>query len=143
MIGDQYQAEDITQETFIKLYHSLGKNETIINHKAWLYKVASNLCKNKIRRKSVFRRMISKNPNPIENMENNGEENILQSEKIEIFRKVLSKLSPREQILLQLYKDGFSYHEISEVTNIKKDHVGTVLSRAIIKCSKLIDKEKS
>lgn len=142
LIGDQCQAEDITQETFVNLYYYLNKKKDIINPKSWLYQVAANLSKNFIKRKSIIRRILSETSALAANFDDGLEDSIIQSERIKLLRKALQKLSARDQILLQLYKDDLSYKEIAEITKIKQKYVGTYLSRAIIKCAKLFEKEQ-
>ncbi len=142
LIGDQCQAEDITQETFVKFYYYLNKKKDIINPKSWLYQVAANLSKNHLKRKNMFRRILSETSGKITYIDDGLEDNIIQSEKIKLLRNALQKLSSRDQILLQLYKDDLSYKEIAEITKIKQKYVGTYLSRAIIKCAKLFEKEQ-
>ena len=143
LIGDQCQAEDITQETFVKLYYQINNDENIVNPKSWLYQVASNLSKNFIKRKNILRRILSESSARTDNIDDSLEENVIRSEKIKLLRKLLQKLSARDQILLQLYNDDLSYKEIAEISKIKEKYVGTYISRAIIKCSKLFKKEQS
>ena len=46
---NQYDAEDIVQEVLIRLMQSAGVFEDESHEKAWLLKVASNLCKDKLK----------------------------------------------------------------------------------------------
>ena len=141
LIGDLHKAEDITQDTFLKLYNYLKNNENINHPQSWLYQVSANLSKNHIKRNNIYRRLISKNETITTTSDDNLEDNILQSEKISMFRYALKKLSVRDQVLLQLYRDGLSYKEIAEISNVKITSVGKMLSRAISKCTRLIEKE--
>ena len=142
LVGDQCQAEDITQETFVKLYYYRNNNENIKNPKSWLYKVAANSSKNYLKRKYILHRILSKTNIIASNIDEEIEDNIIRAEKIKLLRKILQELSARDQILLQLYNDGLSYKEIAEAANIKEEYVGTYISRAIIKCSNFIEKEQ-
>lgn len=45
MLGSVTMAEDATQECFLRLMESILKNRIPVAFKPWLYKVASNLCK--------------------------------------------------------------------------------------------------
>lgn len=142
LIGDLHKAEDITQDTFLKLYYYLKNNNNISYPQSWLYRVAANMSKNHIKRNNIYRRLISKHEKIPTSIDDSIEDNILQSEKINIFRRALKKLSVRDQVLLQLYRDGLSYKEIAEISKIKMASVGKMLSRAISKCAIQIEKEQ-
>jgi len=139
MMG-QAEADDITQETFIKLYNYLNSDNNIRNPKAWLYCVAVNLCRTKLRRINNFRHIINKKLNTC-NPVSSVETDYLKKEKINLVKKALKKLSPREQILLQLYREGLSYAEIAETAGVNKNSVGSMLSRAIHKMAKMLKEE--
>ncbi|MBM3236690.1 sigma-70 family RNA polymerase sigma factor [Candidatus Poribacteria bacterium] len=48
-IGDYHRAEDLSQETFLRVFKSASRYEPKAQFKNWLYKIAVNLCKNEIR----------------------------------------------------------------------------------------------
>lgn len=51
-LGNFHDAEDVSQEVFIKAYRSLSKLRRYDSFLAWLYSIASNLCKDWIRNQS-------------------------------------------------------------------------------------------
>lgn len=48
-IGDYHQAEDLSQETFLRVFKSASRYEPRAQFKNWLYRIAVNLCKNEHR----------------------------------------------------------------------------------------------
>lgn len=57
MIGDYDQALDLTQETFLRVYKSLGNYRSDYQFSTWIYRIASNLAIDDIRwrrRRSIF-----------------------------------------------------------------------------------------
>lgn len=48
-IRDYHRAEDLTQETFLRIFKNSNRYTPKSYFKNWLYKIASNLCKNEIR----------------------------------------------------------------------------------------------
>ncbi len=50
-LNDREQAKDILQETFVRAWQYLSKNETVDNFKAFLYKIMSNLVIDEYRRR--------------------------------------------------------------------------------------------
>ncbi|MFC1514156.1 RNA polymerase sigma factor [candidate division KSB1 bacterium] len=140
MTGDTVEAEDITQETFIRLYDYLQKGKTVYNPKAWLYRVAANLCINQLKQKKRFRMFIKSNmhdPNKTSNIETE----YLKQERHERINNALQQLSLQDRVLLQLYQDGLSYAEISEAASINRNSVGKMLSRAIEKAANILKEE--
>lgn len=51
MVGDRDEAEEIAQETFVKAYIHAEKYKTIAKFSTWLYTIATNLVRNRIRSK--------------------------------------------------------------------------------------------
>jgi len=44
-LGDQAQAEDALQDTFIKVWQHMADERRLLNEKAWLMRIAINTCK--------------------------------------------------------------------------------------------------
>lgn len=140
--GDQYEAEDVTQETFIKLDDFLSRmhpDDTVPGYiGAWLYRVTSNLCCNLVKRRSKYRDILT-------GMEKNHksapdvESQYIEAEKQQHVRTALARLSNRDRVLLMLYQDGMSYAEMAEVIKVKKTSIGKLLSRAVERCSRHIE----
>lgn len=132
-------SEDITQEVFMNLHTEINKKNIPTNIKAWLYKCALNKFININKRKKVIH--LTDNINQYEKaLTNSIEYEVIQNEKKRLISKALSMLSQKEQILLNLYNDDFSYKEISEILEIKFTSVGKTLSRVIDKLAVQIKK---
>lgn len=52
MLGDKGLAEEITQDTFVKVYFKAGHLKTE-NLKAWIYKIATNLARSEFRKRKI------------------------------------------------------------------------------------------
>jgi len=146
MLGNAEEAEDISQETFMKLYNHLSQHPPLENTRNWLYRVASNFCINHIRRQNIFRKILSRTADP-ENRRvhhpsgrNPVERDFIREQEIEMVRNALDKLPKREQALLILYRDKFSYADMAEILDMKKTSVGKILSRAREKLAREIRK---
>ena len=143
MLGNHENARDITQETFIKLLNRKNKPAANIeNTKAWLYKVAGNLCLNLLNTNT--RRHEIENRLEKQSIENTNPENILiNNEKTLMVRKAIAGLKPEKQLLILMYQDGLSYKQISEATGINFKSVGKTLWRIINKLSENINNESN
>lgn len=128
---DKTTAEDIAQETFIKLYHSCPIS--LSNPGAWLKKVASNITYNHIKgercrrdkenREEMFQALTGES----------SEEIVLRKEESGMVRTALNKLPVKERMCLLLRHSGFSYEEIADVLHMPKSSVGKTIARAQVK----------
>ncbi len=128
----EQDSEDIAQEVFLSLHHEINKNKLPLHPKAWLYRCALNKYINL--NKKTKNLQLTDNINYYEkNALNTIETDIIQSERKKAIAAALLKLTPKEQILINLYNDELSYKEISEILDIKLTSVGKTLSRVIQK----------
>lgn len=51
-IEDYQRAEDLSQETFLRVFKSANRYEPTASFKSWLYTIATNLCRNEIRNRT-------------------------------------------------------------------------------------------
>ncbi|SDX38246.1 RNA polymerase sigma factor, sigma-70 family [Marininema mesophilum] len=128
IIPAQSVAEDIAQEIFIRLYH-VDRSE-IENIEAWLAKSATNGAYNYIRSEKRHRARIEKERQQAEKISQSAEIHWINQEEIESVRKALILLSERDRNLLLLKFEGFNYEELAQIIQVKKESVGTLLTRA-------------
>jgi RNA polymerase sigma-70 factor (ECF subfamily) len=134
LLGNRVEAEDVTQEVFLKLYRQplkkrlAGKHEH--NVSAWLYRVATNMGYNHIRgRKRRWQRNVLLVPDSTDALPDPAETAVQKETRLRV-RAALSKLPERETQLLLLRQMGFSYAELAEACDVAPGSVGTLLSRA-------------
>lgn len=139
-LNNREKAMDVCQETFLKLYEQMNKGDyQIENKRAWLYKVAGNICLNLIN--TTNRHTEIKGQLEFSNTENsNPESQLINKEKVLSIRKAIDELKPQYQMLVLSYQDGLSYKELSEATNIPFNSIGKTLWRSIEKISQTIKK---
>lgn len=122
--NNQSDAEDVTQNTFLKLLQSdelFNNNEHM---KKWLFRVAINNCKDMS--KSFWKRKIV----PLDELnENNwGEEFSIEDSNLYY---AITKLPQKYKLVIHLfYFEDYSIKEISEILNLKVTTVQTQLMRA-------------
>jgi len=129
-------AEDLTQETFIRLFQDLRRGQRIDNLRAWLFRVAHNLAVDLSRRPCRVHAAESGLADQVEDLRKDSEPDaecrILERERID---RVLARLSPQERHCMELRTEGLRYREIAEVLGIRVPTVQTVLRRAVQKLS--------
>jgi RNA polymerase sigma-70 factor, ECF subfamily len=139
--GNQTVAEDLAQETFLRVYTAAGRYEPRAKFSTWLFKIAANVCLNEIR-KPVYRvRLESIDHDPDEAhdpvLDLAGEPNqsipdaMLEAHQDQaIVRKAMDDV-PKEQrtALLLRAAEGFSYQEIGMQINRTENQVKTLIHR--------------
>lgn len=134
LVGNRGEAEDLTQEVFIKLYdHAFTKRRFNLKQEhnlgAWLYRVATNLGYNEIRgRQRRWQRNLHLAPDPTDSL--STEAAVSQRETAVAVRRALAKLPERQVQLLILRQMEMSYAECAAVCGIAPGSVGTLLARA-------------
>ncbi len=125
MLGQCPEAEDIGQETFIKLYHSLDKFRFESNLKTYVTRIAINLSLNELKKRKRRTNLFESNVNITEISNNIEFDN--QTEFMDRIKWALKKLSNKHRPVIVLrFIDGYSLKETAEILEIP---VGTVLSR--------------
>ena len=120
--GSREAAYDCTQETFLHLLRYLEAYTEQRKFKAWLYRIASNVC-------TDYFRKAARAPAGEEMLEFLQEEDrrFGQIEQREVVRKALASLPEKQKETIVLYFfDGFKLREIAEITDTK---MSTVKSR--------------
>jgi RNA polymerase sigma-70 factor, ECF subfamily len=128
MIGDTVFAEDIGQEVFIKLFHSLREFRGEAKLSTYIQKIAVNLTLNEIKRRKRFISMFSqKGNNEMYEFEVADTDTEERKDTSEIVRKALKMLDPKFRIIVMMRMlQGYSTKETSEILELP---LGTVLSR--------------
>ena len=145
MTGNPEDAADISQEAFIKAYHSLNSFRGDSKFSVWLYRIVSNLCldflRSKKRRPAVSLSAENEDGEEVEldiADESQSPEALLERKLTrEAVRRGLDSLPEEQrQILLLREIQGLSYDEIAAALDIE---VGTVKSRIFRGRKKLCD----
>ena len=130
ILGNITDAEDVFQDTFIKLFEKQPIFESEKHEAAWLIKVVVNLSKNKLR--SFWRK------NTIPLLDTYSAKNDEQHELIDI---VMSLPVKYKLVIHLFYFEGYSIDEIASITGQKYSTVGNQLSRARQMLKKYIEEE--
>jgi RNA polymerase sigma-70 factor (ECF subfamily) len=136
MVRDRDEAQDLTQDAFVKAFKNLDRFRLESSFYTWLYRIASNLSidwlrKKKIRRHEEFDEGIAARDsagmiNPLHQKHSPGKELERSRLKDRIFDAMETLTPEHRQIILLRELEGYSYKEISDVMGIPE---GTVMSR--------------
>src|SRR6476620_8042958 len=131
LLGNQEQADDITQDTFIRAYEHIGRLDDDANVSAWLYRIASNSCQDALRRRKRIAWVPMIDDEDRGDSEFTAEDFVPQLIEAQAIGRVLAEMPPNLATCLVLRSvEGFSCEEIAEIMNVPKGTVFSRLSRA-------------
>ena len=140
MTKDIQLAEDLSQETFLKMFINIRKFKGTANVKTWALKIARNTFLTYARKKQPIllgEQELDSNTGPYQN---EPEETLLQKEKVELIKKIMITLNENERTILLLRDyEGLSYEEIAQILNITIEVLKSRLYRARQKYRKLYE----
>jgi len=130
------EAKDITQDIFITAYRSISTLRDDSKFSAWLYQIATNHCRNrlkKLRKRGFFTsRSIDDPDHPIHlSNDDSPEERIEQEDRSRIVRTAIAAMPAAEkEVLIMRDLQEMTYEEISEVLGVPLGTVKSKLNRA-------------
>ena len=142
-LGNRADAEDLTQEVFLRVWKAAGTYKPDAKFTTWLYRIATNLCINRqhaIRIRKLF--VQSHVQEQIQNSKDSSiigesagilspEERLIDSEQSVRLLNALNELptSQRVAVVLRIY-DEMSYQEIAQIMDRSVSSVDSLLIRA-------------
>ena len=137
MIGDRHRAEDLVQETFVRVHKHLHRYDQNRKFSTWAYTIAGNLAKNELRNRSrnplVLFQTLKKNwdadhrPLEWEDLRHKPDDLFRKRDLRAKVEEVVAELPDHHREVFVLRElEGKSYEEISTITGV---NLGTVKSR--------------
>lgn len=136
-VGDRERAQDLVQETFVRVYRHLHRFDQSKKFSTWIYTIASNLAKNELRNRSrnplVLFQTIKRNweadHRPLEWEDHSYKPDDLFRKRHlrEMVEKAVQELPEHHRIVFVLRElEGKTYEDIADITGV---NLGTVKSR--------------
>ena len=126
MLGDSSEAEDIAQETFLRLWRHRHAWKPQAKLRTWLYRVAHNLCIDRHRRREVVTGHIPETEDPGPGPASYRQRN----EVAGIVRDALVKLPERQHAAIVLvYHEGLSNVDAAGTLGVTIDALESLLAR--------------
>lgn len=139
-LGNYQDAEDVTQELFIKVYHSRETYRALSKFTTWIYKICKNTCikqlqKRKANTTSLSDYQSSLNDRSLDEVRDPKSDlpldSLLAQEKAETVKNAIDSLPERQRLALVLYRyQECSYQEVSEILDCSEEAVKSILHRA-------------
>jgi RNA polymerase sigma-70 factor (ECF subfamily) len=136
VLGSEEEARDVAQEAFLKAYRGLGGFKQEARFSSWLYQIALNLCRDRLRRRKT-RASVS-----LEELEESGpvlveprpgaHEIAVRNDLAGAVRRAIAGLSSeqREVVILKEY-EGLTFLEIAQALEVPVSTVKTRLYRGL------------
>jgi RNA polymerase sigma-70 factor (ECF subfamily) len=139
MTSNSIEAEDITQETFIRFWVSRDRFDPgRVKLTTWLHRIAHNLCVDHFRRKQLQGRQLPEQSDADENPSINYELSLRAAS----VRKGLMTLSERQRSAIVLcHYQNFSQHDAAHIMNLSVDALESLLRRGRHKLKQILAKE--
>lgn len=144
-VGNEFDAEDITQEVFVKVWKNIKKFDTSKDFKPWIFQIARNTLIDLIRKKKSipFSRFENeKGQNPLIEALVDTPENLIEniSDKT-IIKNATTELGNNDKKLIEMKGiEGLNFREISEKLGISINTVKSRYRRIIMSLRKIIKK---
>ena len=136
-VYDRHLAEDLVQETFVKVLISLRRFDDRFRFRSWLFKIATNLALNKARRRKKYRygvdvREMSDMKTPLCSA--------VEKEEIHRIEQAIYKLSAKHRMVFLLrVQQQFSYKEISSVIKCNEQTARSRMFYAVEKLREFLE----
>jgi RNA polymerase sigma-70 factor (ECF subfamily) len=146
IVENREDAEELTQDVFLKVYRSMDTFRGESSFSTWLYRIAFNIAVSATRKKTgempaMDEAMMENIPDESEN-EFSGEET--NAQRLEYLNIALKKLPPEEKaMILMFYREDRSMEEIAQITGLTETNVKTKIFRIRKKLFVLIKKMES
>lgn len=124
----QQDAEDVVQDTFVKLLEHFTRGGDRSNVRSWLFTVAANGCRDKLRRRRSWLPWRSETDTRAIVADADVDQEA--RERRLALQDAAKALSPRDRLLLMLRVQGLSYREIAAGAGVPEASVGKLLARA-------------
>lgn len=134
--NDYNEAQDLSQEIFIKIFSYIPKFRFECSLSTWIYKIATNKCIDHKRKKKIQASSFNEEYNQDKELDNNSIENSPEEKLIsderhrEVHRSIYNLPDIYKTVIIMYHLNELSYREIAKALDIPEKTVETRLYRA-------------
>lgn len=132
MLRNREEAEEVSQDTFIKVFRSLNSFKKESKFSTWLYKITYNTCLDRVKKQKKDRSVVELNEFTGHEARSlmNVLETIEENERKQMIQDCLNLLLPEESFLITLYYfNENSLKEISQIIKMNENNLKIKLFR--------------
>ncbi len=135
MVGSREDAQDLTQETFVRVYQHAGRYRASGRFRSWLFRIAGNLARSRLRRRRLLRWVSFERREHDRQADGDSPVDRIEREQTRTaVRGAIARLPERQRqaVILRQY-EGMGYREIASVMGTTVPAVETLLHRAMVR----------
>jgi len=136
--GDSDAADDLMQETFIKVWQNLDKFRNQSQISTWIYRIAVNTCLSHLR---IEKRKATDEIND-NIIETKAEETSNKQEQVDQLYKCIAQLEENERIIITMVLDEIPYQEIAEISGISEGNLRVKIHRIKNKLTEIYNRHE-
>lgn len=130
-VGDLHTAEELAEDTFVRLYFKKPRDKAEASFKTWLYTIGRNLAINHLRKAARHPEITCEELPEIGEEFSALEQSYFKQEQKIALHKAMQKLKPEyRQILWLIYFEGFSHKEAAKIMKKSVHNIEVLVSRA-------------
>lgn len=138
MTGSRQEAEDIVQETFMRVYANLDKYDSRWKFSTWIFRIGNNLCIDRLRKRRPTWSLDAENPDAdgvdgyamLPTNDASPEDRMVLSEMQKNVRNAIAQLPDKYRSVVVLrYLQDLSLNEIADILELPVSTVKTRLHR--------------
>tara|TARA_R110002049_G_scaffold116712_1_gene269446 strand:- start:5133 stop:5714 length:582 start_codon:yes stop_codon:yes gene_type:complete len=142
MLKHREEAEEVAQDTFVKVFRSLNKFKGDSKFSTWIYRVTYNTCLDRIKKNKKHINDVAIDEfifNKLETIDN-ALDNLIKEEKHTLIKKCIHMLPEDSSALITLfYFEELTLEEISKIINLEANTVKVKLFRARKKLAVILE----
>lgn len=141
MLKNREEAEEVSQDTFIKVFKSLEKFKGDSKFSTWIYKVTYNTCLDRLKKNKRQQQVVSIDEFTEKHVKtiDNALDNMVKGERLKAIQDCINLLPNDDGFLLTLYYfEEQSLAEISNIVGISANHVKVKLYRSRQKLASIL-----
>lgn len=148
--GHRAIAEELAQETFLRVLKGARRYQPKARFSTWLFKIATNVCLNEMRRAAHRQQMDSLDEATENVISHSGasadlhrstcpENHLMDQERRQMVRSAIARLPDKQRAALLLrVEGGFSYGEIGRQIDQSENYVKTLIHRGRMRLRKAL-----
>jgi RNA polymerase sigma factor (sigma-70 family) len=139
LLGHAEDAHDVVQEVWIAAARSIRKLEDPAHFRAWIYRIATHKCADRIRKSQRDRKMVEARKVIVEQRQHSTA-----SDEVSLVREALKEMPNEQQVLLRLhYIEELGTAELGIVFDIPQGTVKSRLFHARRVLARLLERNQS
>lgn len=134
MLGSVEEAEDLTQDTFVKVFREAGRYRPEGRFQSWLFRIAGNQARSRLRRRKILK-WVTFDPDSHDRPAPgpSAADELSDKERAQAVRGALAALPQRQREALILHRyQGLKYKEIAEAMDTTVPGIESLIQRGLV-----------